>query len=407
MLADVTKLRQILFNLLSNASKFAQDGKIILEARREGDSTAANIIFRVIDSGIGIDKEHLDKLFQPFVQADASTTRKFGGTGLGLAISRHFAEMMGGAMSVISDAGKGSAFTLRLPAKVDATALEKPKPPAPAAAPMTASGLKVLVIDDDPAVRDLMTRFLSAEGIRAATAADGEDGLSLARKIIPNLIFLDVIMPRMDGWTVLGALKADKKLHEIPVIMMTILNDREMGYMLGASEYLSKPIDRNRLVAIVKKYRPKDGACGVLIVEDDEPTRQVIARSLGKQGWTVDEAANGISALECLKNCRPNLILLDLMMPQMDGFEFLAELRNNEQYQSIPVVVLTSKDLTVEERALLSGKVERILQKGTFSREAILREVKRIVEKCAKTANASKSVDSAAQTNAPPESAKE
>jgi PAS domain S-box-containing protein len=388
MHADVTKVRQILFNLLSNASKFTERGKIILEVRREEEQPTADIVFRITDSGIGITKEQVDKLFQPFIQADASTTRKFGGTGLGLAISRHFAEMMGGSMSVISEPGKGSAFTLRLPAKVDKTASEKPKTPDTVIQTAGSNGINVLIIDDDPAVRDLMSRFLTAEGIRAVTAEDGERGLALAKKMTPNLIFLDVMMPKMDGWTVLGALKADKKLAEIPVVMLTILNDQEMGYMLGASEYLNKPIDRNRLSAVLKKYRPNEGASGVLIIEDDEPTRQVLARSLAKQGWTVVEAANGRPALEYLKNSRPNLILLDLMMPQMDGFEFLAELRNKEEYQSIPVVVLTSKDLSAEEKDLLSGKVERILQKGTYSRDALLREVKKIVSECA--ANASK-----------------
>jgi PAS domain S-box-containing protein len=402
MHADVTKVRQILFNLLSNASKFTERGKVTLEVRREEEQPTPDIVFRVTDSGIGITKEQVDKLFQPFIQADASTTRKFGGTGLGLAISKHFAQMMGGSMSVISEPGKGSAFTLRLPARVDKVAPEKPKPVDAAVQTVVGSGIKVLIIDDDESVRDLMSRFLAAEGIRAITAGDGEEGLALARKMAPNLIFLDVMMPKMDGWTVLSALKGEKKLAEIPVIMLTILNDQEMGYMLGASEYLNKPIDRSRLSAVLKKYRPNEGASGVLIIEDDEPTRQVLARSLAKQGWTVVEAANGRPALEYLKSSRPNLILLDLMMPQMDGFEFLAELRNKEEYQSIPVVVLTSKDLSAEERALLSGKVERILQKGTYSRDALLREVKKIVMECA--ANASKQEGAEGEKIAPPES---
>jgi len=407
--ADVTKVRQILFNLLSNACKFTERGKVILEVRREDNQPTSDIVFRVTDSGIGITKEQIDKLFQPFTQADASTTRKFGGTGLGLVISKHFAEMMGGSMSVISEPGKGSAFTLRLPAKVDAIAPEKPKAAETAIQSTTTApdGIKVLVIDDDPNVRDLMARFLASEGIEAVTAGDGEGGLLLARKMVPNLIFLDVLMPRMDGWTVLGALKSDRTLSEIPVVMMTILNDQEMGYMLGASEYLNKPIDRNRLSTVLKKYRPKEGECGVLIIEDDEPTRQVLARSLAKLGWTVVEAANGRPALEYLKNKRPNLILLDLMMPQMDGFEFLAELRNNEEYQSIPVVVLTSKDLSAEERALLSGKVERILQKGTYSRDALLREVKKIVSHCAITTGAEKTNESHVEIAAASEPSKQ
>jgi PAS domain S-box-containing protein len=409
MHADVTKVRQILFNLLSNACKFTENGKVTLEVRREDGQGASDIVFRVTDSGIGITEEQIEKLFQPFTQADASTTRKFGGTGLGLVISKHFAEMMGGNLSVISESGKGSAFTLRLPAKVDTAALDKPKTPEPVIRSTTTgpSGLKVLIIDDDPNVRDLMARFLASEGIEAVTAADGEAGMLLARKMVPDLIFLDVMMPRMDGWTVLGSLKSDKKLSEIPVVMMTILNDQEMGYMLGASEYLNKPIDRSRLSAVLNKYRPKEGQCGVMIIEDDEPTRQVLARSVAKLGWTVVEAPNGRPALEYLKTTRPNLILLDLMMPQMDGFEFLAELRNKEEYQSIPVVVLTSKDLSPEERALLSGKVERILQKGTYSRDALLREVKQIVSHCADAARAVKLKDAAGEAVSAPEPSKQ
>ena len=190
-------------------------------------------------------------------------------------------------------------------------------------------------------------------------------------------------MPKMDGWAVLTALKADPKLADVPVIMLTMMSDQEMGYLLGASEYLTKPIDRTRLLSLLTKYKPTGTDEGVLIVEDDEPTRQVLRRTMEKQGWAVTEANNGVVGLDRLRRHTPSLILLDLMMPEMDGFEFLAELRQHEQWQAIPVVVLTSKDLTPEERSLLSGKVERILQKGMYSREALLKEVKKIVDGCA------------------------
>jgi PAS domain S-box-containing protein len=383
MHADLTKVRQILFNLLSNSSKFTENGTIRLQATRDDADQSGRITFKVTDTGIGMTPEQVAKLFQPFTQADASTTRKFGGTGLGLAISRRFCEMMGGEITVTSEAGKGSAFTVMLPARV---AREAPKPESgkrDPIGPAPAGTATVLVIDDDPGVRDLMARALATEGLRTVTAADGEEGLRVAREIKPDLVFLDVLMPKMDGWAVLTALKANEKLADIPVVMLTIMNDTEMGYVLGASEYLTKPIDRDRLAGVLRKYRPQEAGGGVLIVDDDEPTRQVIRRTLTRQGWQVVEAENGRVALDRLAERVPGLILLDLMMPEMDGFEFLSELRRNESWSAIPVVVLTSKDLAPDERAMLTGKVERILQKGEYSRDALLREVRKIVAQCA------------------------
>ena len=388
MHADLTKVRQILFNLLSNACKFTEHGTVRLEARRRTENGTDWLDFRVIDTGIGMTPEQLGKLFQPFTQADASTTRKYGGTGLGLAISKRFCEMMGGSLEVTSEPGKGTTFALKLPARVTA-----PVKPEPALQPATPPELgpapsvpTVLIVDDEPAVRDLMARFIRSEGsgVRAVTAADGQEGLSLARKFHPDLIFLDVLMPKMDGWAVLTALKADASLADIPVVMLTIMNETEMGYVLGASEYLTKPIDRERLTAVLGKYRPAHAGDVVLLVEDDPATRDVLHRTLARQKWSVAEAENGRVALERLTDQKPTLILLDLMMPEMDGFEFIEQLRANEAWRELPVVVLTSKDLTPDERTRLSGKVERILQKGAYSREALLREVRKIVAQCAR-----------------------
>jgi PAS domain S-box-containing protein len=390
MHGDLTKVRQILFNLLSNASKFTEKGTVEISITRTAENGSGEVIrFTVSDTGIGMTPEQLGKLFQPFTQADASTTRRFGGTGLGLAISRRFCEMMGGSLDVTSEIGHGSTFVLTLPARIK-KATPEPTPGVPGSTAVNADAVKVLVIDDEPAVRDLMTKSLSSQSIATYVASDGEEGLRLAREIIPDMIFLDVLMPKMDGWAVLSALKADSKLADVPVVMLTMMSDQEMGYMLGASEYLTKPIDRNRLLSVIRKYSADD-AGGVLIVEDDEPTRQVLCRTMVKQGWIVLEAANGRIALDRLTIKTPSLILLDLMMPEMDGFEFLSELRKNPAWQGIPVVVLTSKDLTPEERGMLSGQVERILQKGEYSRQALLAEVKKIVTAC--TAKKGGSVD--------------
>ena len=386
MYADVTKVRQVLFNLLSNSSKFTEHGTIRLEAHSEDEAGVPMTIFRVTDTGIGMTQEQLDKLFQPFTQADASTTRKYGGTGLGLAISRRFCQMMGGDITATSEPGKGSTFTVRLHARVaKAVATEAAASSAGlATGPETPTTILVLVIDDEQPVRDVITRSFTAEGVHAVAAADGEEGLRLAIQLRPDLILLDVLMPKMDGWAVLTRLKNDPATAEIPVVMLTITSNQEMGYLLGAAEYLPKPVDRERLATILQRYRPVDGARNVLVVEDDVPTREVLRRSLQKQGWVVTEAENGRIGLEHLKEQPPALILLDLMMPVMDGFEFLSELRQNRSWDAVPVVVLTSKDLTPDERAALSGKVERILQKGAYSREALLAEVRKIVAQCAR-----------------------
>jgi PAS domain S-box-containing protein len=373
MHADLTKVRQILFNLVSNACKFTEKGTIALEAARAVEEGQDWVTFRVRDTGIGMTPEQVTRLFQPFIQADGSTSRKYGGTGLGLVITRRFCEMMSGEVKLQSKLGEGSTFIVRLPANM-VTAVASQESAAGAAAEAT-----ILVIDDDPAVRDFMTHSLAGEGVRIVTAADGEQGLRLAAQLRPAVIFLDVLMPRMDGWAVLSALKADGNLADTPVVMMTIMNQTEMGYVLGASDYLTKPIDRDRLLVLLQKYRGAGQPADVLVVEDDEATRQVLRRSLAKQGWTVAEAENGRVALEQVAKHKPSLILLDLMMPGMDGFEFLAQLRQSEAWQAVPVVVLTSKDLSSEERRLLNGNVEKILQKGEYGRDALLREVRRIV----------------------------
>jgi PAS domain S-box-containing protein len=401
--ADLTKVRQVLFNLLSNACKFTEHGTVRVEARREATDGVDWAVFRVIDSGIGMSPEQITRLFQPFTQADASTTRKYGGTGLGLAISKRFAEIMGGEISVSSEPGKGSTFVFRLPARVT-----PPPPLQPAEIQATTNPADprtvatVLVVDDEESVRTLMSRFLTSDcpDVKAVTAADGQEGLSLARKLHPDLIFLDVLMPKMDGWAVLTALKADPTLADIPVVMLTIMNETEMGYVLGASEYLTKPIDRERLTAVLSKYRPVRDGDVVLLVEDDPATREVLHRTLARQNWAVAEAENGRVALQRLSQQKPALILLDLMMPEMDGFEFLEQLRADEAWRMIPVVVLTSKDLTPQERDRLSGKVERILQKGAYSREALLREVRKIVAQCAVKTAVQKPTGPAAEVSA-------
>jgi PAS domain S-box-containing protein len=386
MRADLTKVRQSLFNLLSNACKFTAQGTITLAVSRETVDGAVWVTFRVTDTGIGMTPEQMGKLFQVFAQADASTTRQYGGTGLGLAITRRFCQMMGGDITVESALGQGSTFTIRLPAAViDPKATAAPHVEAPPASAMPEGTPTVLVIDDDPTVHDLMQRFLRREGLRMATAASGEEGLRLARELRPAAITLDVMMPGMDGWAMLTALKADPLLADIPVIMLTIVDDKNMGYALGAADYLTKPVDWDRLVAILKKYRCAHPPCTVLVVEDDADTRNILRRMLTKEGWAVTEATNGRVALEQVAESQPELILLDLMMPEMDGFAFLEALRQQDAWRSIPVVVVTAKDLTQEDRQRLNGYVEQILQKGAYSHEELLHEIHHLVAACVRS----------------------
>ena len=327
------------------------------------------------DTGIGIDPEHLTRLFLPFSQMDPSPTRRVGGTGLGLAITRHFCEAMGGDIAVESTPGVGSTFTIRLPGRVTTSDRTVPtdSPQAKVGPDRTPT---VLVIDDDPAFRDLVTRFLGKEGFRVVTASDGDEGLMRARQLLPDLITLDVMMPGLDGWALLAALKAEPALADIPVIMLTMADDRNKGFALGASEYLTKPLDRGRLAAILRKYRGRGLCCSALVAEDDEVTRRVLRETLEREGWDVAEAEDGRAALAAVAVRRPDLILLDLLMPEMDGFEFLEELRKEEANRSIPIVVITCKTIAAEDRRRLNGSVERILLKKASSREDLLRQVR-------------------------------
>ena len=388
--ADLSKVRQGLFNLVSNAAKFTHGGWIKVEAERQQMDGTDWIMFRVSDSGIGLSSEQIVRLFQAFTQADASTTRKFGGTGLGLALTRSFCQMMNGDVTVHSVPGEGSVFTIKLPATViesvaePAAVTDRHQPSRETAhlpilqrtEALPAFGTCVLVIDDDPVQRDLMQRYLHKEGFTVQTASGGAEGLRLAGELLPAAITLDVMMPDMDGWSVLAALKADRALREIPVIMLTMVDDPERGFTLGASDYAMKPVNRLRLLQILKKYTCHHPPCPVLVVDDDPDIRSVTRAMLETEGWSVSEAGNGIEALRSMELHRPSLIFLDLAMPKMDGFEFAAEVRRHRQWRSIPIVVVTSQDLSIEDRRRLNGHVETILRKDGDSRESLLAQVR-------------------------------
>jgi CheY-like chemotaxis protein len=292
--------------------------------------------------------------------------------------------MMGGEVTVESEVGKGSAFIVKLPAVVISPKPEKLesaqviKAQRVTEAPPGAS--TILVIDDDPTVHDLMRRFLTKEGFRVAIAPGGKEGIQLAKELKPDLITLDVLMAETDGWSVLTTLKADPDTADIPVIILTMFDDKEMGFALGASDYMTKPINRDRLVTVLRKHHYGHGPSQVLVVEDEPSIRQMVRRVLEKEGWIVREAENGKAGLRAVAENRPAVILLDLMMPVMNGFDFVKELRKNKEWHDIPIVILTAKDLTVEDRQQLKGNVERVYQKGEYNRDQLLNEVRELVK---------------------------
>ncbi len=410
MRSDMTKVRQILFNLLSNACKFTRGGTVALRARL--DRAADEVVFDVEDTGVGMSPEQLDKIFEAFVQADSSTTREFGGTGLGLTITSHFCVMLGGEISVESTAGEGSTFTVRLAARlgpelqpaaseagdVDDTGGAAERTRGAAAASLNPERDTVLVIDDDPTMRDLLRRMLEREGFQVATAASGSEGLLLATQLRPTAITLDVMMPAMDGWTLLARLKEDAALATIPVVMLTMVAESSRGYALGADHFLVKPVDRGQLLEILAAYRGDAGPQphgDILVVEDDEPTRHLIGRVLAGEGWSVVEAENGRVGLDKLAQCDPVLVLLDLMMPEMDGFEFMHRLRQDDAYRDVPVVVVTAKELTEEDRAVLHAGASEIVAKGGRDQDALLDEVRRQVRRVVGTVATPEAVEPA------------
>ena len=387
---DLTKIRQTLLNLLSNAAKFTQAGRITLAARRERRNSEDWVTISVQDTGIGVPEDKLGKLFEEFSQAEVSTTRDYGGTGLGLAIARRFCRMLGGDVTVESSVGEGSTFSIQLPAALPSalraaaktaptTAVEEPRPPASIPALPTHPGRTILVIDDDAEACELLRTFLTRDGFEVATAYGGAQGLALAREIRPAAITLDVMMPDMDGWSVLSALAADHELKDIPVIMVTMVDDQTTGYTLGATDYLTKPIDRRQLLNSIKKHRRHGDR--VLVVEDDVDTRDMLGRILSGAGWLVSEASNGREALEAMAREKPDLILLDLMMPVMNGFDFLVEMRASPKWLDVPVIVATAKDLTEEEREQLNGSVTQVLAKGAYTRDQLVEAVRRSADR--------------------------
>jgi adenylate cyclase len=379
LLVDPLRLRQILLNLLSNACKFTKGGEVSLGVTPVSIEGREWVDFAIADTGIGMTPEQVSKLFEEFVQADQTTARNYGGTGLGLAITRKLCRMMGGDTLVTSEIGKGSTFIARLPTGPAAAAGDQP---ASALDEPLPSGECVLVIDDDLTARELIANHLRGAGFSVVTAAGGREGLKRAEELHPIAITLDVLMPDIDGWTVLAALRGNPELADIPVVMATITDDQQhKGMTLGAAGYLTKPIDRDRLVALLQPYQTPERRTGVLLVEDDPTQRERIRSWLEPQQWQISEAENGRVALDRLADDVPDIILLDLMMPEMDGFQLITALQERPAWRGIPVIVITSLDLTAADRARLNSGVEGILVKDTFDPAQLVATVRAHVAK--------------------------
>lgn len=378
LFADKIKLEQILTNLLGNAVKFTEEGTITLTARRRDGEVA----IAVADTGIGMPEEALELIFEEFRQVDSTTAREYGGTGLGLSISRHLARLMGGDITVESTVGVGSTFTVRIPARY-AGALPAgwvsaaPSYAAPSyeeQATQPENSKLVLAIDDDPNVIYLLRENLTEAGYHVVGAASGSEGLLKARELRPFAITLDILMPHTDGWQVLHELKKDDATRDIPIIVLSVVDQNELGYRLGAFDYLMKPIDREALLAALARISPQRGR--LLIVDDDPQVVDLMRQFLEDEDYDIEAAMDGQEALEAIARQRPDIIFLDLLMPRLDGFGVIEQLRIDPDHHDIPIIVLTAKTLTEAERTMLQQSVLKVIEKRGLEPDALLREIR-------------------------------
>ena len=366
--ADRGRLRQIVYNLLSNAIKFTPEGgSIRVQAEWDGDDARIS----VSDTGIGIAAEDLPLIFEEFSQVGDIKARE-AGTGLGLALCRRLAQAHGGSIGVVSESGAGSRFEVVLPdARADAAAPDGVDA-ALAAAPDAAC---LLVIEDDPGAVRLLRTYLEAEGYRVEVAADGEAGLAAARELRPDAIILDVLLPGIDGWEVLRRLKADSEVADLPVIVVTVVDERNVAMSLGAVDYFLKPVDPDALLARLGRYtfttKVRRRRVGVLAIDDDPVARDLIASSLGREGFDVSVAASGSEGLELAMADPPDLVICDLLMPDMDGYEVVRQLGAAEATRQATILILTAHELSNADRERLNGRVADVLPKGDDLRPAL------------------------------------
>jgi CheY-like chemotaxis protein/signal transduction histidine kinase len=380
LFADRLKLKQVILNLLSNAIKFTEKGAITLRAI----SGLGEVQISVADTGIGLAKEDTAVIFEAFRQVDGSITRQVQGTGLGLAITKSLVEMHGGHVWAESEGpGCGSVFTFTLP-------LAEGPPPEAAlrrelvtATPRPLSQVSpemqrtILAIDDDPEVIDLLQRSLGEDGYQVVGAQSGEEGLRLARELLPVAITLDVLMPKMDGWETLKNLKSTPETTDIPVIIISIVDNLEHGFSLGAADYVVKPVDCQLLMNKLRSLTGKR----VLVVDDEKAVVELVSRALQESGHVVEGAYSGQEALGKLDSFQPEVIILDLIMPDMDGFQVITHLKTDPTAGKIPIIILTAKDLGPEDRQFLQTRVQKVIEKGSLPSQIVLGELKEALEK--------------------------
>lgn len=378
--SDRTRLRQIIYNLISNACKFTESGKVTLSTAYLNDSKDFFEI-AVKDTGIGMTNEQVNKLFSSFTQADSSTTRKYGGTGLGLSISKQLSEIMGGSLKVDSEEGKGSIFRVSLPTNSKVSKDVNSKKNKTKNNKQSIKGSTILVIDDDQSVIDVLSEQLKRKGFEVITANNGAEGIRMANEYQPSAITLDILMPEMDGWDVLKQLKGDEKLKNTPVIISSILDDKKTGFSLGASDFISKPVEKEELSRVLEKYFKSFSNQKVLIIEDDSDSRLYLKRLMLDLDLSVTEAENGKKGIDFLQSTNelPDLILLDLMMPEMDGFQFAEEIKLLENCSKIPIVVITAMDLTPDDHSRIIKNVDSIFTKGEVKAEEISEKISSIL----------------------------
>jgi signal transduction histidine kinase/CheY-like chemotaxis protein len=381
MWGDRARIYQVVSNLLANAAKFTVGGRITLRAWEDTRAGKPWAHISVSDSGIGIPEEYQAHLFEAFTQADSSATRAYGGAGLGLALARSFCVMMGGGIEVESLPGQGSTFTVHLPIGEPVEQVRSAQEPVSSALDeaLHAPKTHILIIDDDTRVHAMIRQALMDDDVIVHSATNGVDGLRLAREIHPDVITLDVLMPGLNGWAVLASIKSDPKLADIPVVMLTMVGDRAQGFALGASDYLTKPFDRRHLRDILGRFRREQGG-DILVVDDDPNARDMLRRRLEPDGWQVQEAADGQAALDAMRSSRPDVVILDLLMPTMDGFATLDEMRRDPALADIPVLIMTAMDLTPGDLAHLRGKVRHVVQKDGQAAGHVMAELRGLIQ---------------------------
>ncbi len=387
---DENKLKQVLLNLCSNAVKFTEQGRVTVRARpgigvagiNSHDGVGPWVTIEVQDTGIGIALEDQPTVWEEFRQIDGSLSRQFEGTGLGLAIVRRLVRLLGGEIELESAPGQGSTFRFAIPARLAASG-EPALVPAQKPALASVEGRYrseerplVLVVDDDVEVIYILEKYLRDDGYEIESARSGDEAIAKARLLHPFAMTLDVMLPGRDGWEVIQTLKSDPQTSDIQIIMLSMLDNRQLGYSLGATDYLVKPVSRNSLLQRLDQLRNGTELRSVVVVDDDPIQLRVVESALSNEGIEVHTFNNGGLALEWLAEHTPDLITLDLMMPGMNGFEVLDAIRSMPKLKDVPVLIITAKDIVEDERSLLNGRIAAIIQKGPRQREELLQEVR-------------------------------